>query len=277
MAQNVWNDVAAGWKAWWPVIDAAGKDLCARLVQMAGVKPGDRVIDLATGAGEPALTACRAAGARGFVLGVDSAPDMLAFARERADSLGVKNVSFRDGDIENLDPALKDFDAALCRWGLMFVSDLERTLARIKGLIKPEGRFAAAVWSAPEKVPMSSLGMDELRKKFGLDMESWRPAGCPDPTRLADPEIMLSAFRKAGFKNVSWESAVVTFEWESAEAYADYRRTVSAALKGLLAGKSPDTQNEIIGTLVSAAKKHCGPGGRLSLSNETVCYSASAA
>ena len=84
----VWSAVAAGWKKWWRLFEAGAQPLNDRLVELARIRPGMRVLDVATGIGEPALTASRAVGARGSVLGVDWASEMVALARERAKNAG---------------------------------------------------------------------------------------------------------------------------------------------------------------------------------------------
>ncbi|MGC2491929.1 SAM-dependent methyltransferase, partial [Candidatus Binatus sp.] len=87
-----WNDSAEGWKRWWPTFERAAQTVNDRLVELAGVRAGNRVLDIATGSGEPALTAARAVGQSGRVVAVDMSPGMLAIARERIDAAGLTNV-----------------------------------------------------------------------------------------------------------------------------------------------------------------------------------------
>ncbi len=68
-----------------------------RLVELAKIKAGDRVLDIATGTGEPAITAARKVGPNGRVIGTDHSPGMLEVARRRAASLGLTNVEYRAG------------------------------------------------------------------------------------------------------------------------------------------------------------------------------------
>jgi cyclopropane fatty-acyl-phospholipid synthase-like methyltransferase len=87
-----WDDSAEGWKRWWPAFERAAQTVNDRLVELAGVRAGNRVLDIATGSGEPALTAARVAGHSGRVVAVDMSPGMLAIARERIDAAGLKNI-----------------------------------------------------------------------------------------------------------------------------------------------------------------------------------------
>src|SRR5262249_2221359 len=86
-----WDESAAGRKKWWPNFEQAAQGVNARLVELARLKAGDRVLDIATGNGEPAVTAARMVGAGGWVVAVDQSPGMLAIGRERAAALGLRN------------------------------------------------------------------------------------------------------------------------------------------------------------------------------------------
>lgn len=77
-----WNSVAAGWKKWWKTWEKGVQTLSDKLVELAEIKPGQRVLDIATGIGEPAVTAARIVGDKGLVVATDLSPEMLAIGRE---------------------------------------------------------------------------------------------------------------------------------------------------------------------------------------------------
>src|SRR3954462_6081738 len=79
-----WSSAAAGWNAWSEFNDRADRHISERLVELAGVQAGNRVLDIAAGYGEPALTAAGKAGPEGRVVATDISAEMLAFGRERA-------------------------------------------------------------------------------------------------------------------------------------------------------------------------------------------------
>ncbi|HXW85254.1 MAG TPA: methyltransferase domain-containing protein, partial [Candidatus Binataceae bacterium] len=122
--RQAWDDNAAGWKKWWPVFERAAQVVSDRLVALAQLKPGERVLDLATGSGEPAVTVARCVGPTGRVVAVDQSPGMLAVARERVAALGLGNLEFVESDAESLALPPATFDAIVCRWGFMFLPDL---------------------------------------------------------------------------------------------------------------------------------------------------------
>jgi ubiquinone/menaquinone biosynthesis C-methylase UbiE len=97
-----WDVAAAGWKKWWPVFERAAQHVSDRLVELAGIKQGARVLDIATGNGEPAVTAARKVGAAGRVIATDQSAGMLAIARERAAALELTKIDFHESDAESL-------------------------------------------------------------------------------------------------------------------------------------------------------------------------------
>ncbi|MDO8484125.1 MAG: methyltransferase domain-containing protein, partial [Candidatus Limnocylindrales bacterium] len=93
-----WTEAAEGWRKWWRRLEAMAGPVGDRLIQLAAVRPGHRVLDIATGIGEPAITAARLVGHAGRVVGTDISPGMLEVARERAAELGLGNVEFHEMD-----------------------------------------------------------------------------------------------------------------------------------------------------------------------------------
>ncbi|MGA6923812.1 MAG: methyltransferase domain-containing protein, partial [Nitrososphaeraceae archaeon] len=149
MAQREgWDSVAEGWKEWWEPIEKGAQKLSQRLIELADIKPGQRVLDVATGIGEPSITAAKVVGTGGHVLATDISRQMLAIAKERAIFLRLQNIiEFKESDAENLDLANSSFDAALCRWGLMLFPNLDVAIGKIYSSLVSGGRFAAAVWA----------------------------------------------------------------------------------------------------------------------------------
>src|ERR1700686_4378331 len=139
-----WNDSAEGWKRWWPTFERAAQTVNDRLVELASVRAGNRVLDIATGSGEPALTAARAVGDSGRIVAVDMSPGMLAIARERIDAAGLTTVELVESDAESLRLDPHSFDAVLCRWGLMFMPDLDTVVRAMHRALKPGGGFSPA-------------------------------------------------------------------------------------------------------------------------------------
>ena len=267
-----WDESAAGWKKWWPSFERAAQAVNDRLVAMARVKPGNRVLDIATGNGEPAVTAARAAGAAGRVIAVDQSPGMLAIARERAAALGVSNIDFVESDAESLKLDAHSFDAGVCRWGLMFMPDLANTVRVIHRALKPGAHFATAVWNTGDKVPMIFLAAETVRNIAGLKPP---PPDALVPTRLADTSILKSALEAAGFSEITIEPMTVTFEFDSPDKFVEFRSELGGAA-AMMAKLTPDQRAQVKAALTNAVKKFQGSDGRVRLPNETICFSARA-
>src|SRR3954452_5024771 len=113
-AQNRhWDSAAVGWQEWSEFNDSADRHISERLVELAEVQSGSRVLDVAAGYGEPALTAARKAGPEGRVVATDISAEMLAFGRERAAAAGWGSMQFTQSDASSLDFPHASFDAAV--------------------------------------------------------------------------------------------------------------------------------------------------------------------
>ena len=268
-----WDSAAAGWKQWWSVFERAAQHVSDRLVDLAQVRSGARVVDLATGIGEPAITAARRVGGAGRVVAIDQSPGMLAVARERAAALGLSNLEFRVGDIEALEAEEHGFDCGICRWGLMFVPDLDAAARGIRRALKPGARFTTAVWSTPDKVPMISLGGDAMRAIAGLPP---RQPGALDPFRLADVSILTRALEGAGFAEVHSEPIEVAFEFASTDEFTRFRVAVSSPLRAVLERCTPAMREQIVRATAEAASPYRRADGSLRLSNLSLCVAARA-
>src|ERR1700733_14096856 len=108
-----WDSAAGGWMEWSEFNDSAARHISERLVELADVQSGSRVLDVAAGYGEPALTAARRAGPDGRVVATDISAEMLAFGRERASAAGLGNVEFMESDASSLDFPHASFDAVV--------------------------------------------------------------------------------------------------------------------------------------------------------------------
>jgi enediyne biosynthesis protein CalE5 len=140
-----WNSVANGWQKWWITFENGAQQVSDRLIDLAGIRPGHRVLDIATGIGEPATSAAKIVCKDEHVTATEISTDMLAVAEKRARSLGLHDImDFKQSDAENLELGTnQEFDAILCRWGLMFLSNRDKPLSNIMRLLISRGMLAA--------------------------------------------------------------------------------------------------------------------------------------
>lgn len=266
----MWDAVSAGWARWWEVFEHAAQPVSNRLVDLAGIAPGHVVLDLATGLGEPAVTAARRAGPHGRVVATDNAPAMLRGAAARVRAMDLSNIEFRRMDAETPDMSGVLFDAILCRWGLMFVSDLDASLRRILALLKPGGRFATAAWGDPADVPLIRLSGTVFTERVPLPAESISPLNA---FRLSERGLLERAMKEAGFSDITREELPATFEFDSAEAYTRFRRDVTDLDAARVNLYSPDVVEAAWQAVTAAARAHEIEGGRVRFTNTAVCFS----
>jgi SAM-dependent methyltransferase len=259
-----WDAAAAGWKQWSAFNDRADAHISQRLVDLAAVRPGSRVLDVAAGYGEPALTAARRTGPEGHVVATDISAEMLAFGRERAAAAGFGNVEFVEADASSLDFAQGSFDAAVSRWGIIFEPDAELAAARIRGFLKPGGRMAIASWGEPDQVPFLSIPMRTTMRRFGLAPP---PAGTPGPLSRPTPAAIGGLLEGGGFSDVAVVQDEVTFEFDSPEHFTAYVRAIAAPIRALIAQHAAEAQEQAWDAITQAAADAAGGRGPLSLSN----------
>lgn len=111
-----WDSVALGWQKWWKIFENGAQTVSDKLIDLADVKSSSKVLDIATGIGEPAITAANRVGNSGYVLATDLSPQMLSIAKERDKSRKLDHImEFREGDAETIALQPFTFDSALCR------------------------------------------------------------------------------------------------------------------------------------------------------------------
>jgi ubiquinone/menaquinone biosynthesis C-methylase UbiE len=268
-----WDSVAQGWKKWWRPIEEGAQVVSDRLIELAQVQQGHKVLDIGTGIGEPAVTAARKVRPSGKVIAIDISPQMLAIARERAKDSGLDRIiGFREADAESFSLPDSNFDAIISRWGLMFLPNLVDALRAMRQALASGGRIAAAVWSAPQKVPALSLAISTVMKEVGAPPP---PPGTPGPFSLADVNILESKFRQAGFQDIRIDAQNVTFRFSSPEEFTSFHQAINAPIKMMMSGQSADRQQEIWNAVTDAARKYADVStGTVDLQNEVIYVAA---
>ena len=268
-----WDSAAVGWMKWSEFNDRADRHISERLVELAGVRSGSRVLDIAAGYGEPALTAARKAQPDGRVVATDISAEMLAFARERAAAAGLGNVEFVQSDASGLDLPLASFDAAVSRCGVIFEPDAEAAGARIRGFLKPGARVAISSWGEPDRVPFLSIPMRTTMERLGVPPP---PAGTPGPLSRPTPAALGGLLEAAGFSKIGVEQNEVTFEFDSPEQFTAYIRAISAPIRAMIEQHAGEAQEEAWDAITLAAAKAGGGSKPLRFANEVLLASGAA-
>ncbi len=136
----------------------ASAKAAAWLLDSADLQPGERVLEVACGAGRVGLQAAERVGPAGWVVCSDFAEPMVEVVQGRVARLGLTNVEARVLDAERMTFGEDErFDAALCRMGYMLMADPAAALSRTRDALRPGGRLAFAVWGPAEENPWLSL------------------------------------------------------------------------------------------------------------------------
>jgi SAM-dependent methyltransferase len=263
-----WRDAAPGWRAWVDVLEAAngGQAVSRTLVELARIGPGDAVLDIACGYGEPGLTAARAVTPGGHVVCSDISRAMLAVGRERAAAAGLDNLEFIEGDAEELAFEEASFDAVLSRQGLQFLPDVPGVLARLHSFLKPHGRLAAAVWGPPQAVQFAAP-VPLIRAELGLPPP---PAGIPGPFALANPDQLAALVEAAGFTDVETGTVTAVYQTDSAELATRWLREVAPPITALVDPQPPEVQERVWAKVTEAWAPFTIADGRVRLENQAV-------
>ena len=169
-----------------------------------------------------------------------------------------------ESDLANL-----SFDAALCRWGLMLLPNLEAAIANIYSSLVSGGRFAAAVWAEATKVPIISLATSIISSQVQMPV---LPSGLPNAFSLADTSKLENSLAKAGFKGIQIDKVIVTFEFESGEDYSRYCQAVSASARIALSKVTEERKEDIWRKVAEEAVRNYGTAnGQIKMDNESIC------
>jgi len=222
--QATWNKFSAGWKKWDDLVLSWIAPVAEALLDSARLTPSSHVLDVASGTGEPGLSAA-ARVPRGKVTITDLAEKMLRVAEENALRRGLTNVETRQCDAGALPFGDATFDAVTARFGFMFFPDVLGAARELARVARPGARVTAAVWGAPEKNPWATTIMGTIAKYVELPTP---PPGAPGLFRCAAPGYMAGVFREAGLRNVTEREVETPSQFDDAEQYFTFMNEIAA-------------------------------------------------
>lgn len=269
-----WTKAAPGWVWRRDAMAASGTTpppdlVTTRLLELARIAPGQCVLDLACGLGNPAFRIAGMVGPQGEVLGLDFTPLMIQEAASWAAQRQIANVSFRlIGSEVELGVPDASFDAATCRFGLMFMPEPTEALRALHRALKPGGRAAVCVWGSLEHFPQLHIAVTAVERHVTLTPQ--HIAMISRPTALADRALLEEMFRAAGFGEVTTEPVeAVTLAADTPEAYWDGLVASTAPLGRILAAQSEEVRRAIRQDALAMIAERA-PAGRVVLPGEAV-------
>lgn len=254
---GMWGSVASAWEEHADYVDDRGHVVTQRLLELAELTPGNRVLELACGPGGVGLAAAPRVAPHGEVVLSDVAEPMCAVALSRARERGLTNVSARVLDLEAIEEPDATYDAVLCRDGLMFALDPPTAARELHRVLRPGGRYALAVWGPREHNPWLSVLLDSLSDQLGAPVP---PPGIPGPFALEDAQKLSSILRTAGLEVVV-EELPVPMQVGSFEEWWSRTCALAGPVAKLMASLEPEVSEAIYTKARKASKSHTGPDG----------------
>jgi SAM-dependent methyltransferase len=212
-------------------VDPRFAPVVENVIRRADLKPGQHVLDLGTGTGAVAIAAAPLVGPDGRVTAVDISPEMLTLARRRMLELGLKQVELREGRAEAIPAVDGVFDVVLASLSLMYAIDRGAAAREIRRVLRPGGRFVAAVWAGPDQCDI--VLFQQIAGRFAPPP----PVPGVGPGALADPTGFVAQLSDAGI------SAHVDIE-ELGFDFNDFELAWEVLAGVTIAGLAPERREE---------------------------------
>jgi ubiquinone/menaquinone biosynthesis C-methylase UbiE len=216
-ASDVYDDSALGF---W---DYFGR----KTIEKLNLGEGSRVLDVCCGSGASAIPAAELVGPSGSVLGIDLADRLLTLAQQKARQRALQNITFRVGDMLELDYQAASFDAVLCVFGIFFVPDMPEAVRELWRFVRPGGELAITTWGPNFLEPANSAfwrTILELRPELHKAFNPW--------DRINDPETLRQMLRAGGVETGAviaenrWHPIHSPEDWWTIVLGSGYRGTV---------------------------------------------------
>lgn len=233
-----WDRSAHGWNGHTAEIRAWLRQATDAMLDMAGVRPGAAVLDVAAGAGDQTLDIAQRVGSSGRVLATDLSPAILTLADGNARRAGFGNVQtlVADGEALPVEPA--SFDAVVCRLGLMFFPDPLQGLRGMHRALRPDGGICTMVFSRPDRNPCLGILMSTALKHAGQPArDPFQPGSL---LSLGKPGLADQLFGAAGFRNIASTALDAPFRLPSARHYLDFIRSSASPIQHILGRLAPE-------------------------------------
>lgn len=253
-----WQTAAKAWHSWGPILEQWLGEATNIMLDLAGIGPGQRVLDVAAGAGGQTLAAARRVGPTGSVLATDISSNILDYADQVARDSGFKNIETRVVDGEALDLPADSFDAVISRVGLIYFPDQQKALTGMRRVLKPGGKVAAIVYSTAENNKFFSIPVLIIRRRAQLPPPL---PGQPGPFSLGNPGALEAAFQKAGFGDVQTRIVPAPLRMRSAAECVRFERESFGALHQMLSELAESERNAAWNEIEQELSKYESNGG----------------
>ena len=208
--QPDWDSLAEKFDHWLPLIAPVGDALLNALT----ILPGETILDIASGTGEPALSVA-SNNPQAIVTGVDAAAGMVRVAQHKATNADLDNLRFQTMSAESLEFSDNNFDKLICRFGVMLFENPQQGLNEMQRVLKPGGQLALAVWGRPEGITTFNWAYQVFKGKVSKEDE---PA-LAIASSLSGPGVLEKLMRNAGLTGLSIETKHFNYQFDSFDEY----------------------------------------------------------
>jgi SAM-dependent methyltransferase len=209
---------------------ALGKAVTEALIEYSRPLPDMRVLDLASGTGEPGISMAHCV-PQGSVMAVDQSSELLDVAAKRARDKNLLNFITQEADAHRLPFGDQSFDLATCRFGVMFFNDCQRALEELRRVLKPGARACFAVWG-PMEQPYWQTTMKIVHRHAGGAM--LEPGGA-DPFRFSAAGSLSNVLSASGFHEVEEATHNLPWTWPGdADEVLEYFCAVAAPFRPMM-------------------------------------------
>jgi ubiquinone/menaquinone biosynthesis C-methylase UbiE len=252
----MWDQFSTGWERWDDVVQQMLGPVGEVMIRSLGIRTDQSHLDVAAGTGQPGLTIAQLA-PQGRVVLTDLAPGMLAAARRIAETARIDNVETRECSADRLPFPDATFDSATCRFGLMFVPDLARTVAELARVVRPGGRIAVSVWAGPDDNPWATIPAAAIAAEVETPEAI---ADAPGMFRCAAPGSVTDLFRAAGLIDITEVDVSLTLVTDSPREYWRLLTELTAPVVAALDQLDEAGRERIAAAVQRDASKHQSSG-----------------
>lgn len=271
-SRQMWSTAAGGWSDHAEQLEEGPPGVAgAWMVDALDPQPGDRVLELASGAAGVGLRVAEMVTPDGRVVLSDFAEPMVDEIRERLAALDLDNAEARVLDAENLEVGDGEFDAVLCRFGYMLTSDPARALSETFRVLAPGGRLALAVWGKAEDNPWLGLPMKTLLDHLGAPPP---PPGTPGPCSLGDRDRLAELLDGAGFEDAAIEQLDSEDRFTDPDSWWDRTLALAAPFTAALSNLPPESAQELEAKVKASAGEFQADDGSLAFPATVLVASA---
>ncbi len=246
--RELWNMFSPGWKKWDRFVMAWLQPIGEKLMEVVNLNSDDEALDIATGTGEPGLTAATKIKR---VIGTDVSEGMIRIAQENAKTRGITNYKGQVTSASSLPFQESTFSVVLCRFGVMYFANPEEDLRNLVRVLKSGGRIAFSAWAESEKNPWATVSGKTVQELLNLPAPS---SNMPGIFRYAKYGSLSSLFQQSGLKNIKEIEVKGELVFDSPEHYWEYTMDVIAPVAIALKKLDDSTREQIKQAVLKKAK-----------------------